>query len=52
MAAAVRAAARLAGSGDTALLAPACASIELFATRGERGAAFAAAVRALPGERR
>ncbi|MGP3970571.1 UDP-N-acetylmuramoyl-L-alanine--D-glutamate ligase [Streptomyces sp. 6N223] len=47
MAAAVREAARLARPGDTVLMAPACASWDMFAHYGERGDLFAAAVRDL-----
>ncbi|MEY9963732.1 UDP-N-acetylmuramoylalanine--D-glutamate ligase [Streptacidiphilus sp. MAP12-16] len=49
MDAAVRAAAGLAQSGDTVLLAPACASMDMFTNYGERGDLFAAAARALAG---
>lgn len=43
----VRAAAALAAPGDTVLLAPACASMDLFRDYGARGDAFAQAVRSL-----
>ncbi|MGW7366952.1 UDP-N-acetylmuramoyl-L-alanine--D-glutamate ligase [Streptomyces sp. NPDC054841] len=51
MSAAVREAARLALPGDTVLLAPACASMDMFANYNKRGEAFADAVRALAAER-
>ncbi|MCP3756491.1 UDP-N-acetylmuramoyl-L-alanine--D-glutamate ligase [Streptomyces sp. TBY4] len=51
MLAAVREAARLAEPGDTVLLAPACASMDMFANYGKRGDAFADAVRELAAER-
>ena len=41
-------AASLARSGDVVLLAPAAASMDMFANYGPRGDAFAEAVRALP----
>ncbi|MEU8823807.1 UDP-N-acetylmuramoyl-L-alanine--D-glutamate ligase [Streptomyces sp. NPDC048636] len=44
MAAAVREAARLARPGDTVLMAPACASMDMFVNYNKRGDAFAAAV--------
>ena len=44
----VRAAARLAAPGDTVLLAPAAASLDMYRSYAHRGEAFAAAVRALP----
>ncbi|MEV3930716.1 MULTISPECIES: UDP-N-acetylmuramoyl-L-alanine--D-glutamate ligase [unclassified Streptomyces] len=50
MSAAVREAARLASPGDTVLLAPACASMDMFANYNKRGEAFADAVRQLADE--
>ncbi|MFI1399115.1 UDP-N-acetylmuramoyl-L-alanine--D-glutamate ligase [Streptomyces sp. NPDC020681] len=51
MLAAVREAAALARPGDTVLLAPACASMDMFVNYNKRGEAFADAVRALAAER-
>jgi UDP-N-acetylmuramoylalanine--D-glutamate ligase len=45
---AVREAARRAVPGDTVLLSPACASLDMFRDYAHRGDAFAAAVRGLP----
>ncbi|MDW4909044.1 UDP-N-acetylmuramoyl-L-alanine--D-glutamate ligase [Streptomyces sp. ADMS] len=47
MRAAVQEARRLAAAGDTVLLAPACASMDMFANYNKRGDAFAQAVREL-----
>ncbi len=44
---AVQEARRLARPGDTVLLAPACASMDMFANYNKRGDAFAQAVREL-----
>jgi len=44
---AVRTAAQGARSGDTVLLSPACASLDMFSDYAQRGAVFAAAVRGL-----
>ncbi|MFM9615307.1 UDP-N-acetylmuramoyl-L-alanine--D-glutamate ligase [Streptomyces niveiscabiei] len=46
---AVREAQRLATEGDTVLLAPACASMDMFTNYNQRGDAFAQAVRELAG---
>lgn len=50
MSEAVREAARLARPGDTVLLAPACASMDMFVNYNKRGEAFADAVRQLVAE--
>jgi UDP-N-acetylmuramoylalanine--D-glutamate ligase len=47
MSKAVEAARLLAESGDTVLLAPACASMDMFTSYGQRGDVFAEAVRAM-----
>ncbi|TXS03037.1 UDP-N-acetylmuramoyl-L-alanine--D-glutamate ligase [Streptomyces sp. col6] len=50
MSEAVREAARLARPGDTVLMAPACASMDMFVNYNKRGEAFADAVRARASE--
>ncbi|WP_345035560.1 UDP-N-acetylmuramoyl-L-alanine--D-glutamate ligase [Streptomyces sannanensis] len=50
MSEAVREAARLARPGDTVLMAPACASMDMFTNYNKRGEAFAEAVHALAAE--
>ncbi|MFJ5722610.1 UDP-N-acetylmuramoyl-L-alanine--D-glutamate ligase [Streptomyces sp. NPDC093149] len=50
MSEAVREAARLARPGDTVLMAPACASMDMFVNYNKRGEAFADAVRAFAAE--
>ncbi|MEE1812048.1 UDP-N-acetylmuramoyl-L-alanine--D-glutamate ligase [Streptomyces sp. BE133] len=50
MSEAVREATRLARPGDTVLMAPACASMDMFVNYNKRGEAFADAVRALAAE--